>query len=327
MKKIGIGSAAGVLALALAACGSSGSADSTGEYPNDDITMTVTYAAGGPTDIAGRAVAKALEKELDTSVVVENVEGASGAVGSAKVAKAKPDGLSIGMTTASAVSRVPIIEEVGFTLDDLTPVGVVTQGPGFLMVKKDSPYKTIDDLVKAAKASPNKVKIGAAGAQTPQAVEVERWKSEYDVPVQLVPFQGDAPSVTGLLGDNVDAIVPAYGEGVQAQYEAGKIRPLAVMGPERVPYLPDVPTLAESGFDDLVYGISTYILIVPKGTPEEIVTKLEDSLETSVKDPETYKALDGEVMVPKEFIGSEALSKQMEDELKTLKPVLEGLFG
>lgn len=328
MKKLGIGTIAGVLAMSMAACGGSTSAGSSGgDYPQDEITMTVTYAAGGPTDIAGRAVAKAFEEELGTSVVVENVEGASGAVGSAKVARAKPDGLHIGMTTTSAVSRVPVIEDVGFTLDDVAPIGAVTQGAGVLLVNEDSPYQSIDDLVKAAKANPGEIKIGAAGAQTPQAVEIERWQSEYDVPVQLVPFQGDAPAVTALLGENVDAVVPTYTEGVRAQHEAGKIRPLAVMGPERAHFLPDVPTFAESGFENLIYGVSTFILIAPKGTPDEVVAKLEETLEASIQNPETYKALDGDVMVPPEFVGSKELTKKMNEELEVLKPVLKDLFG
>lgn len=329
MKKLGIGTLAGLVTLSLAACGgtSSSSGAAGGEYPQDDITMTVTYAAGGPTDIAGRAVAKAFEEELGTSVVVENVEGASGAVGSAKVAQAKPDGLSIGMTTTSAISRVPVIEEVGFTKDDVIAIGAVTQGAGVLFVPEDSPYKTIDDLVADAKKNPGKVKIGAAGAQTPQAVEIERWKSEYDVPTQLVPFQGDAPATTALLGKNVDAAVPTYTEGVRAQHEAGKIRPLAVMGAERVPFLPDVPTFAESGFEDLVYGVSTFTLIAPKGTPDDIIATLEETLEAAVNSDETYKALDGDVMVPKEFIGSDELTKQMDEEIKVLEPVLKELFG
>lgn len=328
MKKLGYGAMAGVLALSMAACGNSGaSAGSAADYPEDDVTMIVTYAAGGPTDIAGRAVAQAFEKELGASVVVENVEGASGAVGSAEVARATPDGYTIGMTTTSAVSRVPVIEDVGFTLDDVIPIGAVTQGPGVLMVSADSPYETIEDLAAAAKANPGEVKIGAAGAQTPQAVEIERWESEYGVPAQLVPFEGDAPALTALLGDNVDAIVPSYNESVRAQHEAGDIRPLAVMGPERANYLPDVPTFAESGYDDLVYGISTFILIAPEGTPGDIVTKLEDGLEAAVNSPQTYKALDGEIMVPEEFIGSEELKSQMDKEIEVLEPVLKDLFG
>ncbi|WP_338748788.1 tripartite tricarboxylate transporter substrate binding protein [Janibacter alittae] len=329
MKKLGIGTLAGVLALSMAACGSSGSAGGSGGegYPDDDINMTVTYAAGGPTDISGRAIAAAFEKQLDTSVVVQNVEGASGSVGSAEVARAKPDGYNIGMTTTSAVSRVPLIEDVGFTLEDVAPIGVVTQGAGVLLVGVDSPYESIDDLVKAAKDKPGEIKIGAAGAQTPQAVEIERWQSEYDVPVQLVPFQGDAPAVTALLGGNVDAVVPAYTESVQAHHEAGKIRPLAVMGSERVPFLPDTPTFAESGFEDLIYGVSTFILIAPAGTPDDVIATLEDALEKAVQDEATYEALSGEIMVPEEFIGSEELTKKMNEEIAVLEPVLKDLFG
>lgn len=327
MKKLGIGALAGVIALTLGACGSSGSGASGDDFPKGDITMVVAYAAGGPTDLAGRAVAKQFEKDLGVSVVVENVEGASGAVGSAKVISSRPDGLTLGTTTASAISRVPTIEKVGFEAGDGTPIGVVTEYPGVFFVKANSPYKTFDDLLAAAKAKPGKVTIGAAGAQTPQAVEVMRMGTEYDTKFKVVPFQGDAPSLTGLLGDNVDAIVPSYNEQVRAQHEAGKIRPLAVMGAERRDYLPDTPTLVESGFDKLIYGISSFVIIAPKDTPDEIVVRLEESLEKALKDETTRKSLGGDIGIPQEFIGSAALQKQIDDEVKVLTPVLKELFG
>ncbi|MEG9225391.1 Bug family tripartite tricarboxylate transporter substrate binding protein [Aeromicrobium sp. Sec7.5] len=331
MKKLTSGLLAGVLTFAVAACGGSGTssadpADADG-YPGDDITMIVTYAAGGATDIAGRAIAQAFEDSLGVSVVVENVEGASGAIGSAEVAQARPDGLTVAMTTSSAVNRVPLIEEVGFTVDDIIPIGVVTQYDGVISVPADSPYKTIDDLIEAAKDAPDEITVGQAGAQVPGAVEFERMKAEYDVPFQVVPFQGDAPTLTGLLGKNVDAAVTSWNESVQAQHDTGAIRPLAVMGAERTSYLPDVPSLAESGFEDLVYGTSTYIIIVPKGTPEAIVTKLETELEAAVNDADTRTALGGDIGVPEEFVGSEGLSKQMETEIDALGSILQELFG
>ena len=326
MKKLSFAALAGVLAMSMAACGDSASSGDAEDYPAGDITMVVAYAAGGPTDLAGRAVAKQFEKDLGVSVVVENLEGASGAVGSAKVINSKPDGLTLGTTTASAISRVPTIEKVGFEAGDGTPIGVVTESPGIFFVNEDSPYQTFEDLLADAKKRPGKITVGAAGAQTPQAVELLRMGSEYDTEFKLVPFQGDAPALTGLLGDNVDVIIPSYNEQVRAQHEAGKIRPLAVMGPERKEYLGDVPTLAESGFDDLTYGISSFIVIAPKDTPEAIVTKLEDSLEAALEDPATRKAA-GELNIPAEFIGSEELQQKIDDEVETLTPILKQLFG
>ncbi|WP_162794506.1 tripartite tricarboxylate transporter substrate binding protein [Nocardioides houyundeii] len=318
-----------VLALALAACGSSGASEDAGAdgFPQDDITMVVTYAAGGQTDINGRAIAAAFEKELGVSVIVENIEGSSGAVGGAEVVRSKPDGLTIGMTTTSAVSRVPLIENVGFDFDDLVAIGAVTLADGLLVVNSDSPYETLDDLVAEAKKNPKKVTIAAAGAQTPQAVEMERLKSEYDVPVQLVPFQGDGAAIPALLGDQVEALVTTYHPGIRDMHEAGDIRVLATMSQERAHYLTDVPTLAESGFESLIYGSSVFLLIAPKGTPQDIVTKLEAALEAALEDPDTYEVLDGEINVPKEFIGSEELTAQVKDELEVMEPVFNELFG
>ncbi len=224
MKRIGIGASLGAVVLALAACGSSDSGGSSADYPSRDIRMVISYAAGGPTDIAGRGIAKYLSEKFGVSVPVENLDGASGSAGTLEVVNAKADGYTIGVTTASAVSRVPLIQDVGYTMDDVVPIGVVTDLPGIIFVPTDSPYETIEDLFEAAKANPNKVTVGAAGAQTPQAVELERLKTEYDVPLQVVPFQGDGPAVTALIGGQVDAAIPTYSSATKAQYDSGAIR-------------------------------------------------------------------------------------------------------
>ncbi|MGH1561406.1 Bug family tripartite tricarboxylate transporter substrate binding protein [Mumia sp. DW29H23] len=312
-------------ALATAGCAKSDDA-SASDFPSDDIRMIVTYAAGGPTDLAGRAIAKSYEEKFGVSVVVENVDGGSGAVGTAQLSAAKPDGLTIAMTTASAASRVPLIEDVGYTLDDLAPIGVGTVGPGMLFVPADSPYQTAEEFFEAAKKSPGKITVGTAGAQAPQHVEFERMKSEYGIELNLVPFKGEAPAVNALLGGNVDAVFGSNAEVSLAQVEAGKTKTLAVGSTERLDYAPDAPTLVELGYDKLTYGNSMFILVAPDGTPDEVVATLEEGLQEALADPEIAKVI-GEERVPTEFIGAKAISDQMHTEVSDLEPILTELFG
>ncbi|TFV68207.1 UNVERIFIED_ORG: tripartite tricarboxylate transporter substrate binding protein [Bacillus sp. AZ43] len=325
---------ASVLSLGLAACGESeeggGNSSAAGEeetdFPTDDIRLIISYAAGGPTDVAGRAVAAYMEKEFGVSVVAENIEGASGAVGTAEMTRAEPDGHTIAMTTGSAVGRVPLIEEVGFQLEDVQPLGVATFGPGLIMVREDSEYQTIDDLIEAAEENPASITVGTAGPQSPQHVELVRMARDHDVEFQPVPFQGEAPAVTALLGENVEACFCSNAQTTMAQVDAGEFRVLATGAPDRLPSMPDVPTLEESGFDGLVYGNSYFILAAPAGTPDAVVAKLEAALKAALEDPATVEVI-GEERLLDPFMGADDLTSMLEEEQKELKPILEELFG
>ena len=320
----------GVVAAILAGCGGTGGGPAATEaaagFPTGDIRMIVSYAAGGPTDVAGRAIAKFLEKELKTSVVVENKDGASGAVGTAQVAKAPKDGYTIGMTTGSAVARVPLFNEVGYDLKDIQTIGVGTFGPGLIVVEASSPYKSLDDLVAAAKAKPGGITLATGGTSTPQHVEVVRWDREYGVKFKSVPFKGEAPAVTALLGKNVDGAFISNAQTTMAQVSAGKFRVIATAAPDRLPSMPDVPTLKESGFDNLVYGNSYFIFIAPAGIPDSVLRTLEGGLERALQDPETVKTI-GEVRLLKDFMGASALNEMLVSEQSELGPILKELFS
>jgi tripartite-type tricarboxylate transporter receptor subunit TctC len=326
---------ASVLSLGLAACG--GSDDDSGgsspaaaeektDFPTDDVRLIISYAAGGPTDVAGRAVAAYMEKEFGVSVVAENIEGGSGGIGTAEMARSKPDGYTIAMTTGSAVGRVPLIEDVGYQLEDVQPLGVATFGPGLIMVRSDSKYKTIDDLVKAAKKDPGKITVATAGPQSPQHVELVRMARDYKVEFQPVPFQGEAPAVTALLGSNVEACFCSNAQTTMAQVDSGEFRLLATGAPDRLASQPDLPTLAESGFEDLIYGNSYFILAAPAGTPKPVVAKLEKALQGALEDPATVKVI-GEERLLDEFMGADDLTSMLQDEQDVLKPIIKELFG
>lgn len=324
----------GLLAFALAACsggtapkdeGSTETAPAV-EYPTKDIRMVVSYAAGGPTDVAGRAIAAFMEKDLGVSIVVENKEGAAGAVGTAEVARATPDGYTISMTTASAIGRVPLTEDVGYKLEDIQPIGVGTYGPGILIVRADSPYQTIDDLVKYAKANPSALKFATVGPSSPQHVELVRMSDDYGVTLEPVPFQGEAPAVTALLGENVDGCFCSNAQTTMAQVDAGEFRILATGAPEPVASLPGVPTLAESGFKTIIYGNSYFVLAAPTGIPAEVLEVLEGSMERAMKDEATLAILGAE-RVPDKFMGAAATSQLLADEQAALSKILTEMFS
>lgn len=317
------GAIAATLAL-VAACG--GDNDDDGDFPSGDVRMVVSYAAGGPTDVAGRAIANFMEEDLGITVVVENREGASGSVGTGEVMRSEADGYTIAMTTASAASRVPLIDPVGYDLEDVQSIGVATYGPGLVLVRADSDYETIDDLVAAAEANPGALNFATAGAASPQHVELERWEREYGVDIEAVPFQGEAPAVTALLGQNVDGCFCSNAQTTLTQVDAGEFRVLATGSPERLSDMPDVPTLAESGYESLIYGNSYFILVAPQGIPDETLEVLEGTLERALQDEEIIQII-GDARIPDEFIGSDALQSLMEDEQATLGPIFDELFG
>ncbi|MDP5183902.1 tripartite tricarboxylate transporter substrate binding protein [Blastococcus sp. BMG 814] len=322
-----------VLSLGLAACGDdagSGGTSAAGEaesdYPTDDLRFVVSYAAGGPTDVAGRAVAAYMEEQFGVNVVVENVEGASGSLGTAEVARAEPDGYTIGMTTGSAVARVPLIEDVGYGLEDLDMIGVATFGPGLLIVREDGPYDTLEELVEAAEAAPGTINIATAGPSTPQHVELERLARDYGVEFSPVPFPGEAPAVTALLGGNVAGCFCSNAQTTIAQVDSGEFKVLATSSPETLPTMPDVPTFVESGYEEIVYGNSYYVLVVPAGTPEDIVSTLEEALKGALEDEATVTVI-GEERLLEPFMGADDLRAMLEQEQETLQPILEELFA
>ena len=230
------------------------------------------------------------------------------------------------MTTGSAVARVPLIEDVGYGLEDLDMVGVATFGPGLLIVREDGPYDTIEDLMEAAEESPGTINIATAGPSTPQHVELERLARDHDVEFSPVPFPGEAPAVTALLGGNVAGCFCSNAQTTIAQVDSGEFKVLATSSPETLPTMPDVPTFVEAGYDGIIYGNSYYVLVVPAGTPEDIVSKLEAALEGALQDEETVTVI-GEERLLDPFMGSADLASMLEEEQETLQPILEELFA
>jgi tripartite-type tricarboxylate transporter receptor subunit TctC len=303
--------------------GEGGSAESAEEYPSQEIREIVPYAAGGPTDLAGRGIAAYFEEALGQPVVVENQEGASATIGTTELVNSEPNGYTLEMATTSPLVLVPLLENLPYDKDDVETICVTIQTPAVLAVRQDSEYETAEEFLEAAQANPGTLSVALPGANTPQGVELQRLADEYGIVVTPVPFDGDSEAVAALLGGNVDALFDPAGDVVFDRIESGEFRALAVGSPEPVPYLPDVPTLAELGYETLTLSTSTYGLVAPKGTPSDIISELESTCQAALEDPETREQI-GERYIPGQFIGSEEFRTLLDETWETYEPILGG---
>ena len=300
-----------------------GTAGEAAAYPTEEIRLLVPYAAGGPTDLTARAYGASLEEQLGQTVVVENLPGGSGATATQQLIAAEPNGHTLSLVTAGTLVLTPLANEVGYTKDDVTPIGVMAEVPSVLAVGADSPHQSAEDFFTAAKAEPGTITVGVPGASTPQGIELQRLREEYGVEVTAVPFNGNAEMTTALLGKNVDAVLINASSDVTGNIDAGQFRPLAVSSEERLPWLADTPTLAESGFPELTLSGSTFGLAGPAGLPEEIVTVLEDALRVAHDDPKVVEQV-GEEYISEEFRGADELKEVLDRTQEVYEPLLGG---
>lgn len=317
---------AGLLALLpLAACGGADDAPSADaqEYPSGPVTLIIPYSAGGPTDLVARALAPFFEEQLGETVIPENREGASGAIGMSRLVNSAPDGQTLEVIASSAAVVTPLVQDVDYTEEDYLTVGAISQYPYLLAVGADSRFASAEDFFQAAEAAPGELTVGVPGASSQGAVELQRLAEQYGVELTAVPFDGNAGVTAALLGGNVDAIFLVASEDVLANVDAGEFRPIAVGSAERADYLPDVPTLAELGYEELTLGTSYYGLAAPAGTPAEVVRRLEDTLQSALQDPQVVEQI-GERYVPKEFISGEELSALFDEQRAAYTPILQG---
>jgi len=232
------------------------------------------------------------------------------------------DGHSLSVIAVPATATNPLQQHVGYTNDDYVPIGVISEIPSVLVVGTGSPYPDASSFFAAARARPGQLKVAVPGATTSQAMELKRLAELYDVEVTPVPFNGNSEIITALLGGNVDAAFVNSSKDILTNIEAGKFRPLAVSPAERVDYLPEVPTLKEAGFPELVNSVSVFGLAAPAGTPEPVLAKLEESLRKSQQDPEVVAKLD-EKYVPDDFIDGKEFRAIIDDIVEVYGPILK----
>lgn len=251
-------------------------------WPDRPIEIVVGFAAGGGTDITARTLAQYLGTALGTSVVVNNKPGASGALALSYVARAKPDGYTLGMTNFPGLLTLPIERNAGFTPADFTYLANLVRDPSAISVAMDSPYKTIADVIAAAKKAPGEVSYGSTGAGTDDHLQMVMFEELAGIKLLHVPFQGAGPLKNALLGGHVALGGLNLGEVMP---QAGKqLRPLAQASAQPSTLAPDVPTFKSQSID-LVLA-SERGVVAPKGLPEDVEQKLAAALKQIAASPE-----------------------------------------
>ena len=279
------------------------------EYPEKPVTIVVPFAAGGPTDKVARDLGDVLRKQLNQPVIIENVGGAGGTLGAAKVARASPDGYTvllhhIGMATSPALYRKLPYD----TLGDFEYLGMVNEVPMTLVGRSTLPASTMPELMKWIDANRGKINLANAGLGAASHLCGLLFQQAVKIDMTTVPYKGTAPAMTDLLGGQVDLMCDQTTNTTQ-QIEGGKIKAFAVTTPKRLttPVLAKLPTLDESGLKGFNVSI-WHGMYAPKGTPKAVIDKLNAALRTSLKDPEFIKrqeALGAVVVTDARLAGAE----------------------
>ena len=259
-------------AAALAATAAFGAHAQPGAYPNQPIKLVVPYPAGGAGDFLARQYATKLAVELKQVVVVENRAGAGGLIGSDHVAKAKPDGYTLVVGSNSSHSIAPsVVKKMPYDpVNDFAAISLLITTPYVVVVHPDVPAKTLSELIALGKSKPDSLTFGSAGNGTTPHLAGELFSTMTGVKMRHIPYKGSGPMANDLLGGQIQL---AFDNSVMSQIKAGKLRALAVTGPQRLGSLPDVPTPAEAGLPGFEV-LGWFGLYAPKGTPPEIVSLL-----------------------------------------------------
>lgn len=253
-------------------------------WPEKPVRIIVPYAPGGTTDYAARQIAQKLTEQTKQSFFVENKSGASGTIGTDLVAKSAPDGYTLltNDTTyamlPSLFAKLPWDHSTG-----LIPVTTIAQTPVVLVVSASSPFKTLQELVAFAQKNPGKLNFGSGGPGSSTHLSAELFKKEGKLFIAHIPYKGAGDAMLGVMSNQVDLLVTASPTAIP-QVKGGKIRALAVTGDKRLASLPDVPTFKEAGMRG--YTVTNWFgLAAPKGTPPEVVSKLQAEVKKAMSDP------------------------------------------
>jgi tripartite-type tricarboxylate transporter receptor subunit TctC len=260
------------------------------DFPNRQIRLIVPFPAGGPNDIIARLVGQRMSEMFKQTIIIDNRSGQAGVLGTDVVAKAAPDGYTIGIVSASSIVINPTMEKIAYDpKKDLVPVTLVTTVPEMLVVASNVPANNMAELVALAKAQPGKLNFASAGVGGLPHLAGELLKLTAKIDIVHVPYRGAAPAINDLLGQQVQMVfldLPV----ILPQIQAGKLKPIALGARQRAPTAPDVPTTAEVGMPDLLIE-NWYGMIAPAGTPEKIVAEINRVANEAMNDPQVKQKL------------------------------------
>ena len=260
------------------------------DFPNHNIKMVVPFPAGGPSDFIARVVAKKMSDILKQTIVIDNRGGQGGVIGTDVVAKSKPDGYTIALTSAGALAISPTMQKIPYeTLKDLQPITLAAKVPEMLVVATNVRAHNMKELVALAKSQPGKLNFASSGPGSLPHLAGELFKLTAKINIVHVPYRGAAPAVNDLLGQQVQMVfldLPV----LLPQTKAGKLRPIAVGSPKRVASAPDVPTTAEVGMPNLLTE-NWYGIVARAHTPPDVVAELNKAAVEAMKDPSVIDKL------------------------------------
>jgi len=259
------------------------------DYPTRSVRWIVGYPPGGATDIIARLVGHRLSEKLGQQFVIENKPGAGNNIGTELVVNAPPDGYTVLLVNPANAINASLYAKLSFNfLRDIAPVAGIARVPNVMVVNPNVPAKTVAEFIAYAKANPGKINMASSGNGTSIHLSGELFKAMTGVEMQHVPYRGSAPAITDLLSGQVQVMFDNMPSSI-SHIKAGSLRPLAVTTAERAPELPDVPTIGETvkGYEASAW----FGLGAPKGTPQEIVDKLNQAVNEILAEPEMKKRL------------------------------------
>lgn len=284
-------------------------------WPDKMITMIVPFAAGGNTDIVARAIVPAMEKALNTNIIVRNIGGAAGTLGTAELARAKADGYTIGYIPTGPAILQPLLRKLPYSMDSFTPVGMISKTPYIFMVAKDSPFTSVAD-VKAAIRSQS-LAHGSSGPGTLPHMASAAMINALGGSAKHIPDRSSAEGMKSLAG----GVVQFFSDS-ESFLQAYDVRALGIFADERSAAFPDVPTMKEQGYD-LQFSIWGGIF-VPKGVPADVIAKLEKAVKAAVESPE-FKDIAQKNQIILHFLDSAAFSSYCEAESVTKRELVKTL--
>lgn len=273
-------------------------------YPRKAVQLIVAFPAGGSTDVGARILAAAAEKDLGQPITVVNKGGAGGQLGFTEIARARPDGYTLGFLNLPGLNTIILDPErkAAFNIDSFIPIVNQVLDPGLIWVKGDSPYKTLADLIDAAKKAPGKISACTTGILSDDHLAILMVQEAAKCEFRIVHFDGGAQQLTGVMGGHVDCAFDNVGS-VFKRVLSGEVRGLAVTDVERSKFLPNVPCTKELGMATVISS-STRGVGAPKGTPADVIKVVETAFLKAIESPEMKQKMDAVGLALKPMVGA-----------------------
>jgi tripartite-type tricarboxylate transporter receptor subunit TctC len=293
-------------------------------YPTRPPTMIVPFAAGGPTDTIARIMSERMRQSLGQTVIIENVTGAAGSIGVGRVARAAPDGYTIGIGHWSTHVINGAIYPLQYDLlNDFEPVSLIATNPQLVVARKTLPPNTLKEMIAWLKANPDKASQGTAGAGSASHVSGIYFQKDTGTSFQFVPYRGTGPAMQDLVAGQIDIMFDQAANSLP-QVRSGTVKVYAVTAKSRLPSAPDVPTVDEAGMPGFYISI-WHAIWLPKGTPKDIVGKVHAAVVEALADPAVRHRLDdlGQEIPPREQQTPEALYAHHKAEIEKWWPIVK----